>query len=614
MRDGSGPSPRAVTQHFEPMPRRSVSTRKLAYYRSHFLEALREDGVVCLECGGLYKSLALHIIATHYMEANEYRAKWGYRPNRPLAAPALRETQRQHARRRGLWRLRPPDLAARGREAFRRLPRPRPPGSLESQLNRRRGILAREARGWHPGSQKVDAATLQALVAEGLTSRAIAQRTGLKLDTVQRRIRKLGLTGPGIPPLAPKVNKAELIALCRAGLWPSEIAARLGLRPKVVTSHLYDLRQQGVTLPRPTGPIPTPRRRATDEQLLALAREGLPTSEIAARLGLARATAKARLASLRRRGLLPALKRRVFSLKEDERLLALRAAGLWNQEIASRMGLPVNAITDRVRALRRRGLAVATPATPVVTLRRRVQDDQLLAWMQEGLRPSQIAARVGLSAGAIVYQLRALRRRGVEVRTPKGPWPPTRERVSNRKLLALARAGLRSGAIARQVHRDPSTVRDWLRALRQRGLLPPIAVNNQRRFTDEQLLALRSKGLSYEAMAARFGVSPGTVHRRAQRLERRGLLRATRRRTSRDAQIAALVRKGLGFEAVADRVGMKLTALYQRLRALRRRGLLPPHASPDPGAERGLPAARAQGPGPEGAKGKARRGRTSRST
>ncbi len=57
--------------------RRSVSAQELDYYRHHFLEALREEGVVCLECGGLYKTMGRHV-AKHGLILDAYREKWGY--------------------------------------------------------------------------------------------------------------------------------------------------------------------------------------------------------------------------------------------------------------------------------------------------------------------------------------------------------------------------------------------------------------------------------------------------------------------------------------------------------------------------------------------------------
>jgi len=61
------------------MRRRAVPAEDLAFYRTHAREAVREDGVVCLECGALEGRLGAHV-AAHGLTLGAYRAKWGYAP------------------------------------------------------------------------------------------------------------------------------------------------------------------------------------------------------------------------------------------------------------------------------------------------------------------------------------------------------------------------------------------------------------------------------------------------------------------------------------------------------------------------------------------------------
>ena len=93
------------------MPRRRtpvVSRKELAYYRAHILEALREDGVVCLECGHLYQGLANHL-RLHGLTGQAYREKWGYDRGTALIPSAFHERLSQHAFDRNLPALGPPD-------------------------------------------------------------------------------------------------------------------------------------------------------------------------------------------------------------------------------------------------------------------------------------------------------------------------------------------------------------------------------------------------------------------------------------------------------------------------------------------------------------------------
>lgn len=123
---------------------------------------------------------------------------------------------------------------------------------LESRLAQRDAGKARVASGWRPPWWKgVAEEALRKLVGEGLTFREVAARTGLQHATARKRIRALGLLGPGIGPARPKVTDAELLALRRAGLWAREITARTGLKGRSVRHRLWKLRRRGVGVPPP---------------------------------------------------------------------------------------------------------------------------------------------------------------------------------------------------------------------------------------------------------------------------------------------------------------------------------------------------------------------------
>ena len=285
------------------MPQRSVSAQDLDYYRTHIREAIREDGVVCLECGRLCRAMGNHV-RTHGLSLNDYREKWGYNQGRAFVAPDLRQRLRELALARGFGKDTPPDLWRRAQEVLRHSP---PRHRREARLNQAEAARARHAAGWRPTNKrvKVSEETLRALVAEGLTLAQIAARTGLSYGHAARRVRELGLVHPGIVRRRLRTTDAELVALREAGLWTHQIAARTGMRPEAVQKRLDNLRRRGATVPIPQGPRPNARRRVNDDDLLALAREGLRAREIAGRVGLRKNSVKFRLQALRRRGLLP---------------------------------------------------------------------------------------------------------------------------------------------------------------------------------------------------------------------------------------------------------------------------------------------------------------------
>ncbi len=223
------------------MPRRSVSHQELEYYRAHFREALREDGVVCLECGAICRALPQHVWR-HGLPADQYKAKWGYNRGTGLVVPAHSEALRQRALARRLGAFRPPNALAMANEARRLASHPE---RAERRLAKAAAGRARFAAGWRPRRKKVPDEAVRVLLGEGLTSRQIAARTGLSYTSVRRRLQALGLL-----PLRPTATDAELLALRRAGLSAPEVAARTGLSASTIRNRIGALRRRGL-LPAP---------------------------------------------------------------------------------------------------------------------------------------------------------------------------------------------------------------------------------------------------------------------------------------------------------------------------------------------------------------------------
>jgi len=92
--------------------------------------------------------------------------------------------------------------------------------------------------------------------------------------------------------------------------------------------------------------------------LRALVADGLPLGEVAARTGLTRKQALARIRAL---GLTsPGIPPPAVKVPEAV-LLALRREGRWSSAIAARTGITVAAVAARLRKLRQRGVAVPPP-------------------------------------------------------------------------------------------------------------------------------------------------------------------------------------------------------------------------------------------------------------
>jgi predicted transcriptional regulator len=67
-------------------------------------QSVRQDYVVCLDCGYRGKTLRRHISSRHGLSADEYLKRWGLRQDHPLTAPTYSEQRSGLAKQRGLGR------------------------------------------------------------------------------------------------------------------------------------------------------------------------------------------------------------------------------------------------------------------------------------------------------------------------------------------------------------------------------------------------------------------------------------------------------------------------------------------------------------------------------
>lgn len=512
-RRGAGPGDR----------RPPVPADSLEHHRARLWGALTEDGVVCLECGGIYRMVGGHV-RVHALTIRQYRAKWGYNTRSRLVTPALHKRKRDLALARNFGTMSPPGSWRKARQAYRQ--QGRTPDRPETTVLRADITRARLRAGWRPHEKrKVPDEALRALAAERLSVQEVAARIARGIPQTKHRLRALGLRVPGMRPPPVPLGATELLALRRAGLSARAIAERTGLTFQAVRGRLRRLRQRlGPRVLRPGG------RR--DDRILALAQEGLRLAQVAARVGVPRKVASEWLYRLRKRGLQPPAGRPARSLAEirerDGPIVELCGAGLWPGEIAARTGLPAGTISRRLYRLRRRGLA--PPPGPRRAHNRKVTDEELLELVRQGLRPADIAARAGMVMMSVYHRLRLLRRRGLLAALPPGPRRPKPKQIDDGQVLALARAGLRRGEIARRLGFSSVTVTRSLRALRQQGLLPAPGAELSER--DRRIFTLAGAGLSTSAIARRTGLKYLAVYKRLRRLTRRGLVPALPPRTA----------------------------------------------------------------------------------
>jgi predicted transcriptional regulator len=128
-----------------------MSDKELAYYRAHFREAVPKDGVICLECGAIFKYLPGHL-CKHNLSSQEYKAKWGHNRTTPLERLSTRRKKRRNAIAMKFWKFTPRDAHKNATKARRGHGSPYRP---ERRLITTEAARARVAAGFRRLDRKV---------------------------------------------------------------------------------------------------------------------------------------------------------------------------------------------------------------------------------------------------------------------------------------------------------------------------------------------------------------------------------------------------------------------------------------------------------------------------
>ena len=67
-------------------------------------KSVADDYIICLEDGKKLKMLKRHLMTAYNMTPEEYRAKWGLKPEYPMVAPAYAAKRQELAKKIGLGR------------------------------------------------------------------------------------------------------------------------------------------------------------------------------------------------------------------------------------------------------------------------------------------------------------------------------------------------------------------------------------------------------------------------------------------------------------------------------------------------------------------------------
>ena len=69
-------------------------------------KSINGDHLVCLECGGNFKSLKRHLMTHHELTPDAYRDKWDLAADYPMVAPSYAEARSRLAKEMGLGQRR----------------------------------------------------------------------------------------------------------------------------------------------------------------------------------------------------------------------------------------------------------------------------------------------------------------------------------------------------------------------------------------------------------------------------------------------------------------------------------------------------------------------------
>lgn len=68
--------------------------------------SIKEKSITCLECGKSFKLISRKHLASHGLDADAYREKWGIKRDVPLVCKALQRTRRKKMKDMKLWEKR----------------------------------------------------------------------------------------------------------------------------------------------------------------------------------------------------------------------------------------------------------------------------------------------------------------------------------------------------------------------------------------------------------------------------------------------------------------------------------------------------------------------------
>lgn len=191
----------------------------------------------------------------------------------------------------------------------------------------------------------------------------------------------------------------------------SEVARQIECTPERVRQLYRSLAKENPTSVPPKKSRSTPQQiSALKSRLLALRAQGYTDREIAKQLGIPTSRVNSYTHELSQTSILP--NRQSKTTETDEKVLRLRQEGKGDKEIASILGISKRQATTSIARLEARGESVRLRNKRRSPEEMAVVDQQVKPLFEQGLTYSQISKRLNESVFTIMHAVRRLLRKG----------------------------------------------------------------------------------------------------------------------------------------------------------------------------------------------------------
>ena len=196
------------------------------------------------------------------------------------------------------------------------------------------------------------------------------------------------------------------------------------------------------------------------------------------------------------------------------RIIRLAVDGLDYGEIATAVGPTRRSVSTTVSSARKSGIDI-----PSDRVKWRITFDRNLAvaLARDGMRPGEIARKLGTTRVCVSYVICAARRRGVDI--PNFPvGSPRRFAATNTTIIRMAKSGMHVGDIAAAVGATNDAIRPILTVARKQDA----GIPRQKRENPDRaaVIALAGAGMRPCAIAAQLGIKrnkvDATIHKARQ--------------------------------------------------------------------------------------------------